>query len=161
MRKSSPIGVGAPAPDFTLSDQRGRKHTLSDYRGRWVVLYFYPKDNTSGCTKEACAIRDDFPRFEKLRAEVLGVSADSVESHKKFSEKYALPFRLLSDEKKDVIKKYGVWQKKKMMGKEYMGIVRSSFLINPQGRIAKVYENVDPTVHSAQLLYDLGGLIGY
>lgn len=152
------VKVGAMSPDFTLSDQRGRKHTLSDYRGEWLVLYFYPKDNTPGCVKEACAIRDDFSRFEKLRVKVLGVSVDSPESHKKFSQKYGLPFTILADEKKEIVRKYGVWRKKNFMGREYMGTVRTSFLIDPNGRIAKVYEKVDPAVHAAELLHDLAAV---
>lgn len=155
MKKVYKLKIGTVAPDFTLADQGGRKHTLSDYRGEWVVLYFYAKDDTPGCTKEACSIRDDFPRFEKLRAKVLGVSVDSAASHKKFAEKYNLPFPVLADEKKEVVKKYGVWQRKKMMDREYMGTVRASFLIDPKGKIAKIYEKVDPAVHAAELLRDL------
>ena len=158
MKSVSAIKVGSAAPDFSLSDQYGRKHKPSDYRGKWVVLYFYPKDDTPGCTKEACAIRDGFGRFEKLRVKVLGVSVDSAASHKKFSEKYDLPFTLLSDEKKKVVKKYGVWRKKRMMGREYMGTTRTSFLIDPDGKIAKVYEKVDPAVHATELLRDLADI---
>ncbi|TSC90526.1 MAG: peroxiredoxin Q/BCP [Parcubacteria group bacterium Gr01-1014_2] len=140
------------APDFKLPDQDGKIHKLSDYRGRWVVLYFYPKDNTPGCTKEACAIRDSFPAFEKLKAKVLGVSVDSVVSHKKFAEKFSLPFTLLADEKKEVVKKYGVWGKKRFMGKEYDGTYRTSFLIDPNGKIVKIYENVKPEIHAEEVL---------
>ena len=130
-------------------------HTLSQYRGQWVLLYFYPKDDTEGCTKEACAIRDDFPNFESLRVKVLGVSVDSVASHKKFADKYSLPFILLADEEKKVVALYGVWGLKKFMGREYMGTNRTSFLINPEGRIAKTYEKVQPAVHAQQVLDDL------
>ena len=119
------------------------------------MVYFYPKDDTPGCTKEACAIRDDIPRFDKLKVKVLGISVDSVKSHKKFAEKYKLPFTLLSDEKKEVVKKYGVWQKKKFMGREYMGTLRTSFLIDPAGKIAKIYESVKPEVHAEEVLKDL------
>ena len=149
------IKVGQIAPDFRLSDQDGKIHRLFDFQGQWVLLYFYPKDNTTGCTKEACAIRDSFPAFNKLKSKVLGISIDSVESHKKFAEKYKLPFTLLADDKKEVVKKYGVWGKKKMMGHEYYGIFRTSFLINPQGKIAKIYENVKPEIHAQEVLDDL------
>ena len=125
---------GTKAPAFDLPDQNGDKHRLSAYKGQWVLVYFYPKDDTPGCTKEACAIRDNFPAFEKLGIKVFGVSKDSVTSHAKFAGKYDLPFTLLSDEELDMLKKYGVWQKKKMAGREYMGIVRMSYLIDPKDR---------------------------
>src|SRR3989344_3240945 len=127
------LKISQKAPDFVLLDQNGKKHKLSDYRGKWVLVYFYPKDDTPGCIVEACMIRDNFPDFKKLEATVLGVSVDSVKSHKKFVEKHELPFILLADEEKKTVKKYGVWQKKKMMGREYYGTIRSSFLINPKG----------------------------
>lgn len=146
---------GTPAPDFTLFDQDGSAHTLSAYQGKRVLLYFYPKDDTPGCTKEACMLRDALPDFTKLDAVVFGVSADSVKSHKKFAEKYGLPFTLLADEGKEVVNAYGVWGKKKMMGREYDGIFRTSFLIAPDGSILKVYENVKPELHAAQVLADL------
>ena len=145
----------SPAPDFTLRDQNGRSHTLSQYRGGWMLLYFYPKDDTTGCTKEACAIRDAFPDFKSLKATVLGVSVDSVLSHKKFEEKYGLPFTLLADDEKKVVNTYGVWGKKKYMGREYDGTLRTSFLIDPDGNIAKIYEGVKPEVHAAEVLEDL------
>jgi peroxiredoxin Q/BCP len=143
------------APDFTLLDQDGTPHSLAEYRGRWVLLYFYPKDDTPGCTKEACAIRDDFHDFDTIDAVVLGVSADSVKSHKKFAEKYSLPFTLLADTEKTVINAYGVWGDKKFMGREYEGILRQSFLINPAGKIAKVYEKVKPEEHAKEVLGDI------
>lgn len=143
------------APLFTLPDQNGKEHSLADYRGKWVLLYFYPKDDTPGCTNEACTIRDSFPHFQELKIAVLGVSVDSVESHKKFKEKYHLPFTLLSDYKKEVVPQYGVWGKKKFMGKIHEGTLRTSFLIDPEGKIAKIYENVDPAVHAAEVLTDL------
>lgn len=146
---------GTPAPDFTLFDQDGSAHTLSAYQGKRVLLYFYPKDDTPGCTKEACMLRDALPDFTKLDAVVFGVSADSVKSHKKFAEKYGLPFTLLADEGKEVVNAYGVWGKKNMMGREYDGIFRTSFLIAPDGSILKVYENVKPELHAAQVLADL------
>ena len=146
---------GDTAPDFILLDQDGKKHKLSDYRGQWVLVYFYPKDDTPGCTKEACSIRDMMPDFKKLKLKVFGVSIQGVVSHKKFAEKYDLPFTLLADEDKKVVEKYGVWGKKKFMGREYMGTFRTSFLINPKGKIAKVYENVKPEVHADEILADL------
>lgn len=140
------------APDFELPNQDGKIHKLSDYRGEWVLLYFYPKDDTPGCTKEACAIRDNFPAFGKLKVKVFGVSVDSIKSHKKFTEKYDLPFTLLADEKKETVKKYGVWAKKKFMGREYYGTLRTSFLIDPKGKIVKIYENVKPEIHAGEVL---------
>ena len=152
--------VGSPAPQFSLPDQHGTEHSLSQYLGKWVLLYFYPKDDTPGCTKEACAIRDADPDLSSLGAVVLGVSADSVTSHKKFAEKYSLAFPLLADESKEVINAYGVWGDKKLMGKEYEGILRTSFLIGPDGVIEKVYENVKPEAHAAEVLEDLRTRIG-
>ncbi|MES2014536.1 MAG: thioredoxin-dependent thiol peroxidase [Patescibacteria group bacterium] len=149
------LASGTLAPDFTLPDQNGKEHTLSTYRGRWVLLYFYPKDDTPGCTKEACMIRDTFPRFEGVHAHVFGVSVDGVESHKKFAEKYQLPFSLLADTEKEVVEKYGVWGEKKMMGRTYMGTKRTSFLIDSNGVIKKVYEGVKPEVHAEEVLADL------
>ena len=146
------------APIFKLPDQDGKIHSLEDYKGKWVLLYFYPKDDTPGCTKEACAIRDSFPDFKKLKITVLGVSTDSVKSHGKFVEKYKLPFTLLSDESKSLVDKYGVWAKKKFMGREYMGTLRTSFLINPEGKIAKIYENVKPEIHAEEVLEDTKNL---
>jgi peroxiredoxin Q/BCP len=147
--------VGTKAIDFTLQDQDGIAHTLTQYKGQWVLIYFYPKDNTPGCTKQACTLRDAEPAFEKLKAVVLGISGDSVHSHKKFVEKFALPFPLLSDPDKKVIQAYGSWGKKKMMGREYMGIFRNSFLINPEGTIAKIYEGVKPEKHAEEVLADI------
>jgi len=146
---------GNKAPAFSLPDQKGKTHKLSDYLGTWVLLYFYPKDDTPGCTKEAEGIRDNFPAFKKMKAVVLGVSPDSPEKHQKFIDKYTLPFTLLADEDKKVLKKYGVWGKKKFMGREYEGVLRTSFLIDPKGKIAKVYKNVKPPVHAKEVLEDL------
>ncbi len=149
------LKIGQLAPDFKLPDQSGKEHKLLDYRGGWVLVYFYPKDDTPGCTKEACSIRDSFPKFNKLKAKVFGISVDSVKSHAKFAEKYKLPFTLLADEDKSVVKKYGVWAKKKFMGREYIGTLRTSFLINPKGKIIKIYENVKPEAHAEEVLNDL------
>ncbi len=152
------LEIGASAPAFTLPAQDGKTHALKDYAGSWVLLYFYPKDDTPGCTVEACALRDNFPKFKKLKAVVLGVSVDPVKKHAKFAEKYELPFTLLADEKKEVVEAYGVWGKKKFMGREYMGTKRWSFLINPEGKIAKIYEDVKPAQHAEEVLKDLAVL---
>ncbi len=149
------LKIGDKAPDFVLKDQNGKERSLSEFKGRKVLLYFYPRDFTPGCTKEACGIRDNFEGFEKLDVVVLGVSTDSVESHKKFAQKHNLPFILLSDEKAEVTKKYGVWKKKKMTGKEFFGIARTSFLIDEEGKIIKIYEKVKPDVHAREVLEDL------
>ncbi|OGH60768.1 MAG: hypothetical protein A2848_03325 [Candidatus Magasanikbacteria bacterium RIFCSPHIGHO2_01_FULL_50_8] len=154
------LHVGDPAPDFELKDQNDVAHTMREARGSWVVIYFYPKDDTPGCTKEACAIRDQFPQFKKLGITVFGVSIDSVKSHAKFIEKYSLPFTLLSDDEKKVVNAYGVWGTKKFMGREYMGTQRWSFLIDPDGKIARIYEDVKPEQHAEQLLTDLKELHG-
>ncbi len=147
--------INKTAPDFTLPDQDGNKHKLSDYKGQWVLVYFYPKDNTPGCTTEACALRDNFPAFKKLKIQVFGISADSEKSHKKFVDKYQLPFTLLADEDKKTAKKYGVWEEKSMFGVKYMGILRNSYLINPDGKIAKIYEKVKPSAHAEEVLKDI------
>lgn len=149
------LKVTQKAPAFTLPDQDGVMHSLKDYAGQWVLIYFYPKDDTPGCTKEACALRDEFPAFGKLKAKIFGVSADTVASHKKFATKYKLPFTLLADPEKGMIEAYGVWGKKKFMGREYLGISRSSYLINPEGKIEKVYEKVNPLTHADEVLTDL------
>lgn len=146
------------APDFALKDQSGKEHRLSDYQGKWVLVYFYPRDDTPGCTTEACGIRDQWAQFGKLKAQVFGVSADSVASHQKFAQKFKLPFPLLADEEKKMVKAYGVWGQKQFMGKSYLGIHRTSFLIDPKGRIAKVYEKVKPDLHADEVLKDLADL---
>ena len=143
---------------FSLPDQNGKIHKLSDYKSQWALVYFYPKDDTPGCAKEACVIRDNFPAFKKLGIKVFGISVDSVKSHKKFAEKYNLPFTLLADEDKKVVRDWEVWGKKKFMGREYMGTKRTSFLINPKGKVAKVYENVKPEIHAEEVLADLKAL---
>ena len=149
------LKVGDPAPAFTLPDQEGKEHSLSEYKGSWVLVYFYPRDDTPGCTTEACGLRDQFPKFGKLKAQVFGVSADSVASHKKFAQKFKLPFPLLADPEKKMIQAYGAWGEKKFIGKTYMGIHRMSFLIDPRGKIAKVYEKVKPELHAQEILADL------
>jgi peroxiredoxin Q/BCP len=146
---------GTTAPVFTLPDEDGKNHVLTEYHGKWVLLYFYPKDDTPGCTIEACTIRDQFEGFKAINAVVLGVSTDSVASHRRFKDAYELPFTLLADEEKDVVNLYGVYGEKKMMGKTYMGTKRTSFLINPEGVIAKVYENVKPPVHAGEVIADI------
>lgn len=148
------------AMKFNLPDQDGNNHTLEQYAGSWILLYFYPKDDTPGCTKEACALRDVWDDLKKEGVVVLGVSADSSESHAKFADKYDLPFPLLSDKEKTVIKKFGVLKEKSMFGKTYMGISRESFLINPKGSIAKHYEKVKPTEHALEVLRDVKELKG-
>ena len=146
---------GQQAPDFSLPDQEGKLHMLSEQKGNWVLLYFYPKDDTQGCTKEACSIRDHFPKFKKLKTKVFGISTDDVKSHDKFVKKFDLPFILLADDKKEVVQKYNVWGKKQFMGREYLGTLRTSFLIDPKGKIAKIYEKVNPEVHAEEVLKDL------
>jgi thioredoxin-dependent peroxiredoxin len=147
--------LNQPAPQFTLPDQNGKSHSLANYRGRWVLLYFYPKDMTPGCTTEACEIRDSFGEFSKHNAIVFGVSADSVESHKKFTQKHQLPFDLLSDTSKQVVEAYGVFGKKTFLGKTFTGVHRVSFLIDPEGIIKKIYEKVKPKAHAREVLEDL------
>lgn len=149
---------GYPAPEFNLPDQSGKEHKLSNYKGKWVVLYFYPKDMTPGCTLEACSFRDAFPRFEELDAKILGISKDGIKKHQKFIEKYQLPFTLLSDEMGEVCEKFGVWKEKSMYGKTFLGILRSTFLINPSGEIAKVYPKVKVKDHAEEILKDLDAL---
>lgn len=149
------LKIGTKAPEFALPDQGGNIHSLSQYRGKWVLLYFYPKDDTPGCTTEACTIRDEWKKFATNNAVVLGVSADTVEKHMKFAKKYKLPFTILADPSKEMIQTYQAWGKKKFMGREYMGIFRISYLIDPKGEIAKVYEKVKPAEHAAEVLQDL------
>lgn len=147
------------APDFNLPDQNGRTHKLSDYRGKWLVLYFYPRDDTPGCTKEACAFRDASDAFRRLGVVVVGVSKDSIQSHKKFADRYMLNFRLLSDESKNTIRAYGAWGEKKFLGKTLEGVIRSTVIINPQGEIVKRYDKVTPADHPDRILRDLKTLV--
>lgn len=147
-----PIPAGIPAPDFELLDDTNSLRKLSDYRGRNMVLYFYPKDDTPGCTREACNFRDDYSAYEKAGVVILGVSPDSVESHVKFKKKFQLQFPLLADDGHAVCALYGVWGPKKFMGKEYEGVLRTTFLIDTEGKIKRVFENVRPAEHSMELL---------
>jgi thioredoxin-dependent peroxiredoxin len=147
---------GTLAPAFELTNDAGETVRLKDLRGKQVVLYFYPKDDTPGCTKEACGFRDDYSRLRRAGAVILGVSPDSARSHTSFKEKFDLPFPLLADEDKKVCKLYGVWGKKKFMGREYMGVRRTTFLIGPDGKIAKVFEKVKADGHSQEILAALG-----
>jgi peroxiredoxin Q/BCP len=143
------------APAFSLADQNGKMHSLDEYIGKWVLLYFYPKDDTPGCTKEACGLRDVHKDYKNAGIQVIGVSKDSVASHKKFEEKYGLPFTLLSDESTKTIEEYGAWVEKSMFGKKYMGTLRISYLINPKGLVVRVYEKVKPANHATEVLHDV------
>jgi peroxiredoxin Q/BCP len=147
--------IQSQAPEFSLPDQNGHRQTLKNFLGKWVVLYFYPKDDTPGCTKEACGFRDGFALFKREGIVVIGISADSIKKHARFVEKYELPFLLLADEEKAVVEQYGVWAKKKFMGREYMGILRTTFLIDTRGKIAKIYENVKPEEHATEVLAEV------
>jgi len=146
------LDVGKKAPDFSLLNQDEKKISLKDFIGQKVVLYFYPKDDTSGCTKEACNFSDDLPKFSKIDAVILGVSPDSVKSHKKFSEKYKLKFDLLADDEKKVVEKYGVWKEKSMYGRKYMGVERTTFIIDENGKIKKIFNKVKVDGHNREVL---------
>lgn len=146
------LEVGTKAPDFTLPDQNGETHSLSNYKGRTVILYFYPRDNTPGCTKQACGFGERYPQFQEKGAVILGVSKDSVASHKKFEEKYALPFTLLSDTDLEVIKAYDVWKEKKNYGKVSMGVVRTTYLIDENGIIVKAMDQVKAADNPQEML---------
>ena len=147
-----PVEEGKAAPAFTLSDTQGNTVSLKDFKGRDVVLYFYPRDDTPGCTKEACGFRDDYSAYEKAGVEILGVSPDSPKSHAKFKAKYDLPFHLLADTEKEVLQAYDAWGLKKSYGREYEGVLRTTFLIDSDGNIAKVFKNVRPAGHSEEIL---------
>lgn len=151
------LEVGTKAPDFTLQDQTGREVRLSDFVGKRVVLYFYPRDNTPGCTRQACAFAQNFDGFRNQDVVVIGISKDSVASHLKFAQKYDLPFILLSDPELQAIQAYGVWQEKKLYGKVSMGVVRSTYLIDAQGKIEKVMPKVKPDINAAEILDYLAG----
>ncbi len=149
------IKAGIKAPDFSLSDETGTLRKLSDYAGKYLVLYFYPKDDTPGCTTEACNFRDNIHSYAKAGVVVVGVSPDSVASHEKFKQKYNLPYSLLADEGHKICEAYGVWGRKKFMGREYDGVFRTTFLIDPQGMIKRIFENVKPDGHSAEVLAEI------
>ena len=149
------LEIGTKAPEFSLPDQNGEIRNLADYRGQKVVLYFYPKDMTSGCTKQACGFGEMYPQFREKGAVVLGVSKDSVVSHKKFEEKYGLPFTLLADPELEVIKAYDVWKEKKLYGKTSMGVVRTTYLIDEEGVIVKAFDKVKAAENPAQMLGEL------
>ena len=149
------LEIGTKAPEFSLPDQNGEIRNLADYRGQKVVLYFYPKDMTSGCTKQACGFGEMYPQFREKGAVVLGVSKDSVASHKKFEEKYGLPFTLLADPELEVIKAYDVWKEKKLYGKASMGVVRTTYLIDEEGVIIKAFDKVKAAENPAQMLKEL------
>ena len=146
------LKIGDIAPDFTLLDSEGREHKLSDYLGRKIVLYFYPKDNTPGCTRQACAFASAYDEFKNRDIVVIGISRDSVASHKKFAEKYSLPFILLSDPDLVAIQAYGVWQEKKLYGKTSFGVVRTTFIIDEEGKISAVMPKVKPDTNAAEIL---------
>ena len=148
--------TGDKAPQFTLPDSEGNNVSLSDFAGRKVVLYFYPKDNTPGCTRQACAFADNYSEFKRRNIAVIGISRDSAASHKKFAQKYNLPFILLADTGLEVIKAYGVWQEKKLYGKVSMGIVRTTFIIDENGTITRIMPKVKPDTNAAEILADLG-----
>jgi peroxiredoxin Q/BCP len=150
------LSVGSKAPDFSLPDGNGGTVSLKELKGKTVILYFYPKDNTSGCTKEACEFRDSLPVISKKGGVVVGVSTDSVSSHKKFADKFGLPFPLASDEKKELVKKYGVWKEKSMYGRKYMGVERTTFVIDGRGIITHIFPKVKVAGHVEELL----GLLG-
>lgn len=146
------LKAGMQAPNFVLKDDRGEERSLSQFRDQPVVLYFYPKDDTPGCTKEACSFRDDYSAYQDAGVTILGVSPDTVSKHQKFKDKYQLPFTLLADPDHKVCEMYGVWGRKKRMGREYDGVLRTTYLISPDGVILKVFENVKPAGHSAEVL---------
>ena len=149
------LEIGIKAPEFSLPDQNGQMHSLKDYKGKKVVLYFYPKDMTSGCSKQACRFAELYPQFREKDAVILGVSKDSVSSHKKFEEKFGLPFTILSDPEQEVIKAYDVLKEKSMYGRKYMGVVRSTYLIDEKGKIAKAFSNVKATENPDQMLNEI------
>jgi len=149
--------VGTQAPEFTTTDQDGKTRSLSDFKGKKVILYFYPKDNTPGCTKEACGFRDHFSEFRQLGVEILGVSVDAEKSHRSFVQKYELPFTLLADPDKHLVEMYGVWGEKKRYGKTYMGTNRATYLIDELGKIIAVFPRVKPDSHAEEILTVLRG----
>ena len=149
------LETGMKAPSFNLKDKNGKTFTLEDFAGKKVVLYFYPKDNTPGCTRQACAFADNYGSFKEKNVEVIGISKDSIASHSKFAEKYNLPFILLSDPELEAIEAYGVWQEKKMCGKTSMGVVRTTFIIDENGIIEKIMPKVKPDTNATEILENL------
>lgn len=150
------LKVGEKAPEFTLRDSEGKLHKLSEYAGETIVVYFYPKDDTPGCTKEACSFRDFYADFREAGVTIIGISPDKVDSHKKFKQKFELPFTLLADPGHVVCEAYGVWGLKKSFGREYEGVFRTTYIIGPEGKIQRVFENVKPSDHSQEVLRELG-----
>ena len=149
------LEVGQKAPEFSLVDNEGQANRLSDYQGQTIVVYFYPKDDTPGCTKEACSFRDSYEDYRKAGVEIIGISPDSEKSHSKFKKKHDLPFVLLSDPEHQVCEAFGVWGLKKMYGREYEGVFRTTFIIGPDGTIKRVFENVKPSDHSEEVLAEV------
>jgi peroxiredoxin Q/BCP len=152
------VETGKPAPEFDVTDQKGSRRSLKNLRGKWVVLYFYPKDDTPGCTVEACKFRDSLAEIKKRGAVVLGVSPDDEKSHQKFIDKFSLPFDLLADTDKKIAEAYGVWQEKSMYGRKYMGVARTTYLIDPDGKVAHRWDKVKPEGHDAEVLAKLDEL---
>lgn len=152
------LQVGTQAPEFNLSDQNEMNHNITQYQGKWVVVYFYPKDDTPGCTKEACSFRDQFEALKEQGVVVLGISKDTTASHKKFVDKYHLNFTLLSDAETTVIKAYEAWGEKKFMGKTFHGTLRITYILDPRGIVRKVYEKVKPNEHAQEILADVNAL---
>ncbi|MEX0885558.1 MAG: thioredoxin-dependent thiol peroxidase [Phycisphaeraceae bacterium] len=157
-RASRPVDPGDPAPDFTLSDQFGRTHRLADHRGRWVVLYFYPKDDTPGCTREACAFRDARDDLVRRGVVVLGVSPDDEASHARFADKYELDFPLLADTSVSVCQRYGVWQERSLYGRTFMGVARTTYLVDPVGEVAHRWDKVKVDEHAAEIVAKVDAL---
>ncbi|APB32564.1 bacterioferritin comigratory protein [Gloeomargarita lithophora Alchichica-D10] len=155
MSESPALTVGQPAPLFSLPSGDGQTVSLGQFQGQWVILYFYPRDNTPGCTTEACGFRDTYAQLQQVQAVVLGISTDSVASHAKFIRKYDLPFLLLADTGGQVARSYGSYGPKKFMGKSYEGVFRHTFILDPQGKIAQIYRQVKPATHAQQVLIDL------
>jgi len=147
--------MNKPAPNFSLQDQDNTIHSLDDYKGKWLVLYFYPKDDTPGCTTEACSFRDEYDYIQEQDAVVVGISKDNPASHKKFAEKYNLHFTLLSDPTTETIQAYNAWGERSMYGKVFLGVIRSTYIISPEGRIVKSYPKVSPKGHAVQIVKDL------
>lgn len=152
---------GQPAPDFKLLDQTGKTHSLKDFRGRWVVIYFYPKDDTTGCTAEACQFRDGYAELQRRNVILLGVSPNNEKSHAKFAAKYSLPFPLLADTEKSMVGSYGVWKEKSMYGRKYLGVERTTYLIDPKGKVAHRWEKVKVTGHDADVMAKLDELASF